>query len=322
MRMGILMKMVALLPVLTSCSEVAQKSEYPLLESNAIQSANFEIVSLLSPEYAAVSDIIYVEDRQSYFVSFWSDEVWQINNDGQTMDVLRGKGRLPESGIYFDPDHYVDWLYTGDAREKKYAKTLDGAMLSPQDLRGLFESAEHKVLVHSANPDRYRYYLNQGDAWWQIVMSAPAERADGIIDNHPLSRDESEPTGFSRISPVRYFGSNTPRSVKLLRFQKTGAIKQGIFSFADIGWQGNLGIADFELQHQGEVLKFAASHRRGFGGGDDGGIEFYLYPDVKHPAALTAFLVYRGARFDHMPKEVGLYIIRPKKSVDTPFNEG
>jgi hypothetical protein len=314
-------------------SAVDANPGFPDLGSTAIQSPQFEMQRLLCQTCGLVMDIVYLPERESFFASTYTGDVWQINLHGQLIDVLRGSGQLPDSGVFFEDDSYVDWVFSGDATPKAYRQILDGDALSETEFEELIATADYKAIRLGNRVGLYNYYIQQGDSWSLVYKSHETQPGEalfrpvkGVIYNYPQSDRNSEPLRFIRLSPQqkqsRYDWTDTANPLRLLKFKRQGRSRSGLFDFNSVGWDGLYGRGQFELRHQGEILRFSAFHRRLNDNREAAHLELYQLPDTNLPAAHIGFLSVTQGRHHQKPGETGLYVIKPKSFSEPPTESG
>ncbi len=321
--------LASLLGLLPAISEANRHAEYPDLASTVIHSAHHEMQRLLCRSCGQVNDIIYLAERESFFASTYTGDVWQINHHGQLIDVLRGQGLVPDSGVYFEDEHYIDWIFSGDATPKAYAQILDADTLSENAFEELLTKADYKAIRIGNKPDQYHYYLKQGDRWSLVSKTQVREPGEnpippikGLVYSYPQSRENLEPLRFVRLFPLQkasnYHWESADSPLRLHKFRREGRSRSGFFDINSNGWDGFYGRGQFDLRHLGETLKFSAYHRRLSHGGEAGHLELYQLNNKTLPAASIGFLNVVGERHHHSPEELGLYVIKPSRFNGTP----
>src|SRR5690606_35153672 len=117
------------------------KDTYPPIDNDNVASPSYELRRLLCERCGRVMDVVYLPERDSFFVST-RDDVWQINRLGHVVDVLRGRGPLPDSGIYIDSESYIDWALSGEKTPKTYRDTLNADHLSDEEFNAQLQAAD------------------------------------------------------------------------------------------------------------------------------------------------------------------------------------
>lgn len=315
-------------------SSAASTEAYPPIDSSIISSANYEIRRLLCPDCGSVSDVVYLPERESFFVSTFQGDLWKINQHGQAVDVLRGKGTLPDSGIYFGEDNYIDWFFTGDPSPKPYLEVLDADHLSDAEFAAELEAADARSMDYGAF-SRGHYYLREGDQWRRLdrqYSEAPERRSmlpskEVIVSYHRSTDNNDKALPFLRLTrfPPNVDASwrDPTKPIYIKRYKRRGWSFGRLLDFLGDSWRGTYGRGHFHLQHQGEQLTFSAMNLRSnhSARGDDPDINFYYLPP-DHAAGNIAFLSLYGERKNYVKTELGLYVIKPKATFDkqTPSN--
>src|SRR5690554_7230236 len=68
-------------------SSAASTEAYPPIDSSIISSANYEIRRLLCPDCGSVSDVVYLPERESFFVSTFQGDLWKIRSEEHTSEL-------------------------------------------------------------------------------------------------------------------------------------------------------------------------------------------------------------------------------------------
>lgn len=318
-RLAWLLGLLGLLPVHSFA-----KDTYPPIDSDSVVSPSYELRRLLCERCGRVMDVVYLPERDSFFVST-RDDVWQINRHGHVVDVLRGHGPLPDSGIYFGQESYIDWTLSGDKTPKTYRDTLNADHLSDEEFNAQMQAADARSFRWAEEHGRAYFYLREEDDWrrleraYQISQEHLAMRAPkGVIHSYPAaSNNENETLPFLRITrystPIDYNWRDADNPLYLHQYRRQGRVRKPFLDFNSHGWSGTYGRGQFHLQHRGEQLAFSALHRVTKNGTsrDSPDIDLYRLPQ-EHPAAAISFLGLYGRRQQLDEEEQGFYVVRPR----------
>ncbi len=171
--------LLGLLPVGSTADRI---DTYPPVNSDRVESETYELRRLLCKSCGHVADLVYLPERDSFFASTRSGDVWQINSQGHIVDVLRGLGALPDSGVYFGSESYIDWVFSGDKAPKAYLNIANADYLSDEEFNVRLQAAEARSARLADQPGRVHYYLREGGGW--RLLSRQRE----ITQDQPLMR--------------------------------------------------------------------------------------------------------------------------------------
>lgn len=317
--------LIGLLVLMPVHSHAGPDDSYPPIDSHKVASSSYEIRRLLCSDCGQVSDVVYLPARHSFFASTYQGDLWQIDRRGQVVDVLRGQGALPDSGVYFGEDTYIDWFFTGDPTPKPYREALDADHLSEEAFNARLQAADARSVRFAGGPNRAHYYLREGEHWRRLDRNYSSSTETvymrppkGVVTSyHRAERNSEQTLPFVRLANLsRDIGSQwrDPENPLYLRhYQRQGRSRKPFLDFHGRGWSGTYGRGHFHLRHKGEQLTFSAQHRVIKSGykRDETDIDFYRLP-LQHPAANIAFLGLYGQRFGPSEGETGFYVVKPR----------
>lgn len=316
--------LLGLLPVGGTADSI---DTYPPVSSDRVESETYELRRLLCKSCGHVADLVYLPERDSFFASTRSGDVWQINNQGHIVDVLRGQGELPDSGVYFGPESYIDWVFSGDKAPKAYLNIANADHLSDEAFNDRLQAAEARSARLADQPGRVHYYLRESGGWRllsrqrEMTQDQPLMRLPkGVVSSYPAAsgNDDTE-LPFIRIasstSGMRYDWKDTDNPLFLHQYRRQGRVRKPFLDFNNHGWSGTYGRGQFHLVHQGEALTFSALHRVVRDGvrADRPDIDHYSLP-YGSVAAPVSFLGLYGRRQQLAEDEQGFYVVRPRDS--------
>lgn len=336
-----------LMPSLFSpLSAAGGKAAYPRLSENTAASERLEVRKLLH----GPMDGMFAAPATGQVIVAAGDMLWKYSADGRLLDFIDEPVDMHASGIGFAPDHYVDWVFTGQRGRKPYAPTVDGSGLGLAQLHARLEQAQ---AVAFGRDDRHAWawlwadgrawklqidhFRDQVDTWcgqrshalgaldWHATcLEGYAPSRPGLVEVMPESfahrRDDAGPrlqvTGFKR----RRFHLEEGVSGQLLDATVGQVLRAMDVPGAGPGryWFGD---ARVQLDVDGEALQFTA-----FVPCIDG--EYAFFPTMRWwdpgrvlPGASPWFSVHmRGymeshgelALLEYYRDDIGLYAVRPR----------
>lgn len=111
---------------------------FPRLSDNTAGSATLEVRKVL---HGHVDGMFVVPGTRQLVVAA-GGYLWKFSDQGVLHDTLRVQGSLFTSGVMFTPDHFVDWVFTGNAQRKAYGAPVDGNAMSHAEVVAALAKAE------------------------------------------------------------------------------------------------------------------------------------------------------------------------------------
>lgn len=328
------------------------RAAWPRLSDNTAASARLEVRKQLHGPVRglfaapATGQVIVGADRM----------LWKYSADGVLLDFTDEPGDMHASGIAFGPDHYVDWVFTGEREPKAYAPEVDGRGLSGAQLHAQLDRAAVVAFGH----DRERAWAwlwADGRAWRLWLDGARArvdtwcgKRSDALSDLgwHATCLEGYAPPrpGLVEVEPESFAGGHgqVPSRLRVTRFERRRFhLEEGVKGqlldatvgqvLRGMGYPGAgpgrywFGDAHVQLQVGDQTLQFKAFVPR-----VDGDYEFFRTmrwwePARVIPGASPWFGVHmRGYMelpgelelLEHYKDDIGLYVVRPRGVGEVP----
>lgn len=134
--------------------------DYPHLHENRAASARLELRKVL---HGQVDGLFVVPGTQQVVVAA-GRYLWKFSPQGELLDTLREPASMFTSGIAFTPEHFIDWVFTGQAQPQAYGPAVDGNALSRAEVLAALQRAE-VVEFGKAENAAWAYLWAAGRAW-------------------------------------------------------------------------------------------------------------------------------------------------------------
>ncbi|MBU0890329.1 MAG: hypothetical protein KKH21_05475 [Gammaproteobacteria bacterium] len=335
----------------TALASAPAPDAFPRLSDNTAGSATLEVRKVL---HGSV-DGMFVVPRNRQVVVAAGRYLWKFSDQGVLRDTLRVDGTLFMSGVMFEPDHFVDWVFTGSAQRKAYGAAVDGNALSHAD-----------VVVALQRADVVEFGKTDTTAWAYVWANGQAHKMDLTrhreqVDTHCHRSTHSSrsvrwlsacfeglppaPRAWTEVDPDSFAGFGDPDArVDVVKFDRRRYhLEEGLggqlvgatagMVLKAMGMPGSLpgrywfGDAHTRLRVGAEVVQFKA-----FVPYEDGEYHFmhnmrWWEPAETLPGASPWFSVHpRGylhhkgeaELLRHYEKDIGLYVVRPRGAADVP----
>lgn len=338
--------------LLSSLFAATPSAAYPRLSENVAASARLEVRKLLHGPvdglFAAPStgQVIVGADRM----------LWKYSADGVLLEFTDEPDDMHASGIAFGPDHYVDWVFTGQREPRAYAPEVDGSGLTGAQLHAQLDRAEAVAFGHDR--DRVWAWLWADGRAWKLWLDRSITEADtwcgrrsdalSALDWHATCLEGYTPArpGLVEVEPesfARTYGEEPPRlrvaGFDRRRFHLEEGVKGQLLDatvgqmLRGMGYPGAgpgrywFGDARVQLQVGDETLQFKA-----FVPKVDGDYEFFRTmrwwePARVLPGASPWFGVHMRdymespgelELLEHYRDDIGLYVVRPRGTGEVP----
>lgn len=339
-----------MLSVLSTLIHGKQPTDYPHLHENRAASAKLEVRKVLHGQV----DGMFVVPRTQQVVAAAGGYLWKFSPQGELLDTLREPENLFTSGMAFTPEHYIDWVFTGQAQPKAYGPAVDGNTLSRAEVLAALQKAD---VVEFGKEDNAAWaYLWAGGRAWKMDLARHREAVDTWCKQRTHSAEalgwdatcfdglDKAPRAWSEVEPESFgnqnSNDNSPQRVEVTGFDRRKYhLEEGLsgqlFGFTvgaalkAMGMPGSLpgrywfGDAHTRLRVGEEVLQFKA-----FVPYVRGDYKFWQNmnwwePARQMPGASPWFSVHMRGYMNHhgeegllkyYEKDIGLYVVRPRGS--------
>lgn len=253
--------------------------DYPRLSANQSSSEDYEIIRLVDGPI----DALYQVKSTNQFIAQTGSNLWKINATGEVIDHF-DTDHLYTSGIIFEKDGFIDWVFTGEKQKKPFSKIVDAAKYSSQELMEAFSEADIIEFIDDREQG-YAYLYHQGEAW-VIDISSQRDKIDNLIysnydirNQYNIRREKTvisanrfdkfikKPDVFSFIPSSLWPSHATIKGYKKITFHKQHSIAGTLLDntllaifmpnkrFAKFGYE--VGYSHVELEVQNQTLKFS-----------------------------------------------------------------
>lgn len=342
----------AMLTLLSSVLGARPASDaFPRLSDNTAGSSTLEVRKVLHGNV----DGMFVIPQTRQMVAAAGGHLWKFSEHGVLLDTLRPSGAMFTSGIAFEPDHFVDWVYTGSAQRKAYGDAVDGNAMS---LAAVVAALQRADVVEFGKSDTaaWAYVWTNGQAH-KMDLTRHRDQVDTSCNRRTHSAEAlrwkstcldgmPRPSGaWKEVEPGSFSGYGDPQPrLEVVRFDRRRYhLEEGLggqlvgatvgVALKAMGMPGSLpgrywfGDAHTRLKVGGEVVQFKAFVP--FERGD------YLFmhnmrwwePATALPGASPWFSVHMRSYMDHAgevellrhyEKDIGLYVVRPRGAAEVP----
>lgn len=281
----------------------ASLKDYPALSDSTSSSQNYEIKKLLDGEIEAV----LIDRANGNVIVYADDYLWKINPQGNLVDTFAYSSydnKMFSSGIIFQKDYYIDWIFSGDKRRKEYAEHLDSNGLSEaefiaqlnrgeeleylvtEEAKDAEDKDETKDSKQSESVDGKENgrtavaYLRAGNRAWTLDMSKRAERINGYCAGNDrryqaLRWEVTCLEGYDKQANRLFFYETMSKVITPVDFKRKRLGGVGMF-FEELLFSPFIGTANvrspywygtgyFQLKYQNETLNFSAFSERQYG---------------------------------------------------------
>lgn len=313
---------------------------YAALASGDVESENYRLVQKIkqSIEHKSFRGRVYVKDifydnvRNTYLlISEYAYSVeglgtikrplfWKLDESGEILDsaMLDFNGRLLNSGVLFEDNHFVDWINTGNSAKQKYTAILKEENLTATDLDNYFAQATLIDIGTGSAEETVNIYL-QINGGWTIVQSknfhknikVPEAKYETTYRAELSPYTDNYPTRFTAlenaIKPF-YNWSQPNQGLYLEHFEKRAKVKTTPFAVNGGNNSGWNGMGYFELNHHSQPLNFALPT---FKNADSG---FGYDPNMRlfRPLNKDSKLLFLNVYNKRLNEASGLYVVEAK----------
>ncbi len=337
-----------MLGFLISSVSAAPVKDYPRLSANQSFSKDYEIVKLVDGPI----DALYQFNDQSLFMVQSGDDLWKINAAGEVIEHFNTSD-LYSSGLILEKEGFIDWVFTGEKKQKKYGEPIDASGYSEQQLLDAFNQAE---IVEFIDKDEKGFaYLYQNGKVEILDISNQREKINNLVymshnikREYNLHQDETSINGnlfdgykkkpgkftlvkggflpaYAAINGYEKIKYHRPYSIaNTLLENMLGPLFTSNHRHREFGYE--VGYSHVDVKFQGELLKFSVLSDDEYSSGRSHNIT-WLEPDSTDTGGLKFIVInYRRNNLAELNElsllpyyetDVGLYVLRKK----TPQNQ-
>lgn len=325
----------------SSGGDNASVAQLPYLAEAAANAKEHEVLRVFG--YPA-GNIRHIKTNNTFIIptslrfESWVN-LWRVNADGLIVDsfVPSGdyEGNLPNSGIYFRKENYIDWAFSGDKMPKSYLKTIDSKQVTKEHLRKMFSQAQQIVWKRetiyeniyrgSKETNEFRYFLKSAEGWSLLLSPEQLEineypELSVALNDYYLKGYEGPELLVKLLDSITFDVKDAASPMRLLAFKKMGESKSGFMDINSSAWIGDFGYGHFQLVAGNEQIHFKSFHRilksnRGSDDKENHQPDMFLYDVAKNSLQQNGlmFLVLETGRAPSRDDdELGTYLIRKK----------
>jgi len=307
--------------------------EYSFLSENKVGSEDYQIKKIIDGE--SDREILFNTSTQEFIIKMRDSDydrnnqgwyaLWKIDKKGQVIDSLSSNNGMSPIGIYFEEDHYVDWVESGSKTKKEYEQIINFDSIAPADFNSFVEKAA--IIEYAGNYENKKVncYLKIDDGW--VVFESEKGYEDYFSEPEKLFKHKATFTSSLLVLEDRVKPFHRWKDINsFIHVDKFAGESREFKSFYDInntsrsGWHGT---GYFKLWHGSSLLHFKSYvFKSGFGFDPD--ISIYAppnnYGDHTRKIDIAFISLSKRMKSNRDYKEVGVYVICKKDKNKTNDN--
>ncbi len=304
-------------------------NEYSFLSENKVDSEDYQIKKIIDGELdqkilfntltqefiITIRDSDYDRNNQGWYA------LWKIDKKGQVIDSLSSKNGMSPIGIYFEEDHYVDWVESGSKAKKEYKQIINFDSIASADFNYFVEKAEIIEYDGDYENKKVNCYLKIEDSW--IVFESKKGYEDYFSNPEKFYKHKTKTTSWLLVLEDKIKPFHKWKDINsYIYLQKFVGESREFKSFYDInntsrsGWNGT---GYFSLWHNSSLLHFKSyTFKSSFGFDPD--ISIYAppnnYGDHTRKIDIAFISLSKRMKSNRDYKEVGVYVICNKDKIN------
>jgi hypothetical protein len=264
--------------------------------------------------------------------------LYRYRIDGELLDILesesqfrRGEFNIWTEGVHFFKSDYIDWELSGDKSAKPYATIYSHSDLDDAALKLLIERAERVEYGDNHKDGVTSLFLLNESRWsrvdsqrlYHLRSKEPFYEEPPNIDDQNDTNDSIASWVTDRIrmqSPVvvplkpdgRWDINSSQSPLQVIDFRKLGKSRKPFFDLNSHGWEGDFGHGYFQLQQQGDELRFEIETARTTSERYSPDMEVIHARDIDPEHNSAVFIRLHSRPHSYRPAdELALYVLRP-----------